>query len=161
MARPVGPGSREPSPSVSSASGFDPSREKAEAEARKREAHKRPGLANGKRWQAVHTPERGWHVALVDNHAIVEFAARMKAREALHSGDLRAFMDAASEALMARVSLSLSDSNGSGEAGETPLGGSTEGDSAGRNGIAQPAHPKAHTSIREIDGADHGHGGTR
>lgn len=31
----------------------------------------------------------------------------------------------------------MSDSDGSGEAGETPLGGSTEGDSAGRNGIAQ------------------------
>lgn len=115
--------------------GAHPSREKAEAEARKREAHKRPGL-NGKRWEAVHDSVRGWHVALVDEPHQAAFAASMRARQARMSGDPR-WLDLAAEALMARVRRDLSrDSDAS--LAEDAQRLSPEGVAARAEGIAQP-----------------------
>ena len=79
----------------------------AEREATKREAHKSPGLSH-KRWAAVHDSVKGWHVALVDNHAEIVRRSEDAARTALRRGDLNGFVEAASDALMARVRASLS-----------------------------------------------------
>lgn len=79
---------------------MSPQQESAVREAEKRERHKPRSLSH-KVWSAVHDSAKGWHVALVDCPFAVERTARQAARDALHRGDLAAFVDAASEALLA------------------------------------------------------------
>lgn len=80
-----------------------------EAEARalatKREAHKSKHLSH-KNWTAVNDPEKGWTVKLTESpfHADLRAAeARERARMALETGNLQSFLDAASDALIARA----------------------------------------------------------
>lgn len=77
----------------------------AQALAAKRERHKSKHLSN-KRWVAAHDPVKGWHAALIDNHAEIaikeEEAALQAARAAFRSGDLNALLDAGAKALLAR-----------------------------------------------------------
>jgi hypothetical protein len=85
-----------------------PQQEKAVAEAAKRELHKSPGLKL-KHWAAVHSPERGWHVALVDDYPGIAKLAEDRARNSLRTGDMRGFLDAASDALLAKCRAAFSD----------------------------------------------------
>lgn len=87
---------------------ISPAQRAAEAEAEKRERHKSPGLTGGKRWQAVHTSTRGWHVALVDSPQQASFEAHAKARNALRMGD-PAFFELAAEAMIALCSAQLAE----------------------------------------------------
>jgi len=73
----------------------------AEAEAAKREKHK-PKSMNHKRWQAVHSSTKGWHVALVDCPIHAQIVAHQQARNVLRQGDMAGFLDAAADALLAR-----------------------------------------------------------
>jgi hypothetical protein len=81
-------------------------REAAEAEAAKRERHKSKFLTD-KRWAAVHTSVRGWHVALIHDHVQIERKAREKAQRALSMGDMAAFVEAAGDALLAKVGAAI------------------------------------------------------
>lgn len=84
-------------------------REEAEALAAKREAHKGRSLYT-KEWRAVHNSVKGWHVALVDSalrlHQKADAAVDI-ARDAFRRGDIGSFMDAASDALIARCKAQL------------------------------------------------------
>jgi hypothetical protein len=82
-------------------------REEAQALAAKREQHKPKHLL--KNWSAVHDPVKGWHVALRADPRQEEIAARLAARNALRRGDMSAFIDAAGDALLARVRQSLAE----------------------------------------------------
>ena len=75
--------------------------EEAEALAIKREAHKSKFMTN-KHWAPVHDSVKGWHVALIDNFAAIDTQQRLAAFNAYRRGDLRAFMNHASEALLAK-----------------------------------------------------------
>lgn len=79
----------------------------AETLAEKRERHK-PRSMQHKVWRAVHDPVKGWHAALVDCPFHASQVAHQKALDALRGGDGAAFINAASEALLARVRASLS-----------------------------------------------------
>lgn len=86
-------------------------REAAEVLATKREKHKPKSMVH-KQWAAVHDSVKGWHVALVDNQWHAARQAKEAARRAYRQGDLRGFMDAASDALMARVRAELGPPTG-------------------------------------------------
>ena len=85
---------------------ISPQQAAAIAEADKRERHKSPNLKM-KHWAAVHSSDRGWHVALVDDHAAFAAFAKERARAAFRRGDLDGFMAAATEGLMAKVRAEL------------------------------------------------------
>lgn len=80
--------------------------EEAEALAEKREAHKSKHMAN-KMWAPVHDSVKGWHVALVNNPAHILLEKRAKAFQALQDGDMKAFTDAAGEALLAHCQIAI------------------------------------------------------
>lgn len=90
-------------------------KEQAEAEAAKRERHKPKSLKHMK-WTAVHSSVKGWSVGLVEDTAYVEGerhkAATEKARDALRTGDVKGFMQAGSEAMMAKVRMELAETVG-------------------------------------------------
>lgn len=82
-------------------------KEEAEAQAAKREAHKNPALV-GKEWQAYFDPARQtWSTRLVDYQHAIALAHMKIARQALRQGNMQVFMDAASDALLARVRATL------------------------------------------------------
>lgn len=86
-------------------------REEAEALAQKREAHKSKHMTASE-WRAVHDSVKGWHVSLVDSHASLmrrEQEARVKARQAMLAGDAHAFVEFATDALLASVKRQIGD----------------------------------------------------
>ena len=85
-------------------------KEEAVELARKREAHKPRSLVL-KRWEALHTEEKGWHVALVDDQHEIAQDALIKARQAYQRGDLHGYMEAAGDAMMARIQVELKNSD--------------------------------------------------
>lgn len=111
-----------------------PQQQAAQAEAEKRERHKSPSVR--KNWQAVYTPERGWHVALVDDPRQVSFEAHAKARDALRRGD-PAFFDLAADALLARCRMMLASDSDRNPEGEDGTASSRSDESAGPQGHRQ------------------------
>jgi hypothetical protein len=112
------PGSREPSPEVSAASGFDPSRNATAELAGRYDAIFSECMMLAAVWRGrirEQIADKGFHA---DQHR-------------------RCLLRAASFARLAEKARAR-DSDGSGEAGETAKTGSTEGDSAGPKDIAQP-----------------------
>lgn len=154
---PAAPGSREPSPSVSAASGFDPSRgaprlgggispvqwlrsiatadRKIRANARAAEGEAIADYIetleaerNAFRTQSIN---RGWNWRMCDAYGRAEYQRNME-RE----------VDATLDVMLGRKTFdeTLRDSDRSGEAGETVKQGSTVGESAGRSDSEGIAH---------------------
>lgn len=80
----------------------------ARALATKREAHRSKHLGT-KHWRAVNDPVKGWHAALVEDQSHIYRMSRLKAQQALLTGDFEAFQAAARDNLMAKVRLALDE----------------------------------------------------
>lgn len=78
----------------------------AEEAAAKREKHKPRSLAH-KRWEAVHSPVKGWHVALVDCPDFAAASALQRGRQAFRDGDLHALLEASLDHAIARIRSTL------------------------------------------------------
>lgn len=84
----------------------NPAQQAAEEAAAKREKHK-PRLLAHKRWEAVHSPVKGWHVALVDCPDFAAASSLQRGRQAFRDGDLQALLEASFDHTMARVRRTL------------------------------------------------------
>lgn len=77
-------------------------KDEAIAEAAKRESHKSPGLSH-KRWAAVHDSVKGWHVALIDDHAKMAALSKEKAMTAYRRGDVDGVINHLTDSLISEI----------------------------------------------------------